>query len=198
MGCAASVDGATKKNAAPKMASVKESPANEVKKGAKSGKNDDEGGGRSVRWKVVPTAEQARDKYEADGTLTKSSDAGHLELRQLLEEPIAQNYIGTYAREVKAQESFMCWVDVQEFKSIPTDDYRRSKGLHIYHKYVKPGAVLQLGGLDESEAETYREMLELSREDSKLITKDFFDKIQMKCFLEMYQNVYLRFKKSPK
>jgi hypothetical protein len=155
--------------------------------------NDDEN-----VWKVVPTVAQARDKYEADGTLTKQHDDGHLELRQLLEEPMGQNYIGAFAKEVKTQESFMCWVDIQEFKFIPTDDYRRSKGLHIYHKYVKPGAILQLGSLESSEIDNYKELLELSKSDSKLITKDFYDQVQIKCFHDMFQNVYLKFKKSPK
>eukprot|EP01041_Mallomonas_annulata_P003194 gene3194-6305_t len=194
MGCSASVgqgNGAQKNSGSQvpgspskKISTVKENEADQDK--------------RSIRWKVVPTAEQARDRYEADGTLSKQSDAGHLELRQLLEEPMGQNYIGAFAKEVQAQESFMCWIDVQEFKSIPTDDYRRSKGLHIFHKYVKAGAVLQLGSLDPAEIDGYKELLEQSKEDSKLITKDFFDKVQTTCFLDMFQNVYVRFKKSPK
>eukprot|EP00607_Mallomonas_marina_P009580 CAMPEP_0182418880 /NCGR_PEP_ID=MMETSP1167-20130531/3258_1 /TAXON_ID=2988 /ORGANISM="Mallomonas Sp, Strain CCMP3275" /LENGTH=648 /DNA_ID=CAMNT_0024593337 /DNA_START=174 /DNA_END=2120 /DNA_ORIENTATION=- len=153
---------------------------------------------KSVRWKVVPTAEQARDKYEADGTLSKTSDPGHLELRQLLEEPMGQNYIGAYAKELQSQELFMCWVDVQEFKNIPTDSYRRSKGLHIYNKYIRTGAVLQLGYMDQQEEEHYKEILDQSKATGTPITKDFFDKIQSKCFSEMYTNVFVQFKKSPK
>ena len=161
-------------------------------------KSQDDNQGRSVRWKVMPSAVEAREKFEADGTLVKSNDAGHLELRTLLEEPMAQNYIGVFAKDNQAQESFMCWIDVQEFKSIPTDDYRRSKALHIYHKYIKSGAVLELGGIDEPEKESYKELLELSKEDSKILTTNFFDKVQQMCFFEMYNNVFLRFKQSPK
>mmetsp|Transcript_32448 Transcript_32448/g.33074 ORF Transcript_32448/g.33074 Transcript_32448/m.33074 type:complete len:652 (+) Transcript_32448:150-2105(+) len=192
MGCGASTSSDDDKiTPLAQATSKKEKP-----KSIRSGSDDSEK--KSVRWKVVPTATQARDKYEADGTLSKTSDGGHLELRQLLEEPMGQNYIGAFAKEVKAQEAFMCWIDIQEFKSIPTDDYRRSKGLHIYHKYIKAGAVLQIGGVDTSEVEGYKVALENSKEDSKLVQKDFFDKIQTQCFLEMYQNVYLRFKKSAK
>jgi len=165
-------------------------------KNKKSSQNAEEG--RSVRWKVMPSAEEARGKFEADGTLVRSNDAGHLELRTLLEEPMAQNYIGIFAKENQAQEAFMCWIDVQEFKSIPTDDYRRSKALHIFHKYIKSGAVLELGGIENVERDGYKEILDQSKEDAKLLTINMFDKVQQMCFFEMYENVFVRFKQSPK
>lgn len=160
-------------------------------------KSSKEDGGKSVRWKVVPTATQARDKYEADGTLTKASDVGQLEFRHLLEEPMAQTRILTFAKQLKCQEAFMCWIDCQEFKSIPTDDYRRSKGLHIYHKYVKIGAILQVGGLDADEVLEMKAILDRSKQDSKLVQHDFFNRIQQHCFVEVYENVFKRFKTSP-
>lgn len=42
------------------------------------------------------------------------------------------------------QESFYAWVDIQEFRGIPTADYRRGKSMHIYQKYIREGAVLQV------------------------------------------------------
>jgi len=171
-------------------------PKKKDKPVAKTAEQDDDGK-TNVRWKVVPTASQARDKYEADGTLQKSCDVGQLEFRHLLEEPMAQNRILNFAKQVKAQEAFMCWIDVQEFKSIPTDDYRRSKGLHIFHKYIKAGAVLQIGGLDADEVAEMKAILDRSKDDSKLIQLDFLNKIQMHCFTEVYENVFKRFKTSP-
>jgi hypothetical protein len=53
----------------------------------------------------------------------------------------------------------MCWIDCQEYKSIPTDDFRRSKALTIYHKYIKPGAVLQIGGIEQHEQEAIRDKI---------------------------------------
>lgn len=43
----------------------------------------------------------------------------------------------------------MCWIDIQEFKSIPdvTENYRISKALHIYNKYIKYSAPLRVGDL---------------------------------------------------
>lgn len=42
------------------------------------------------------------------------------------------------------QESFYAWVDIQEFREIPTADYRRGKSMHIYQKYIREGAVLEV------------------------------------------------------
>lgn len=42
------------------------------------------------------------------------------------------------------QESFYAWADIQEFRGIPTADYRRGKSMHIYQKYIREGAVLQV------------------------------------------------------
>lgn len=51
-----------------------------------------------------------------------------------------------------AQESFYAWVDIQEFREIPTADYRRGKSMHIYQKYIREGAVLQVCWTSVSEA----------------------------------------------
>jgi len=48
-----------------------------------------------------------------------------------------------------SQESFFSWIDIQEYRGIPTLDYRRSKLNHIFKKYIMQGAVLQLGFLEE-------------------------------------------------
>jgi serine/threonine protein kinase len=90
----------------------------------------------------------------------------------------------------------MCWIDIQEFKSIPTEDYRRSKALHIYHKYIKPNAVLQVGGLSEEEMNMYRDLIEKSKTTKELLTELFFNKVQLRCFKEIYQNIYVPFKSS--
>jgi serine/threonine protein kinase len=149
----------------------------------------------TVEWKLLPSSVEARKKFEADGTLSKNSDPGHLELRTMLDDPVAQPAIFKYAKQVvMAQDIFMCWVDIQEFKSIPTESYRRSKALHIYHKYIKPDAILVVGDIELSERERYKQELQLSKDDPSILTLHFYDKIQTRCFLGMYHNVYLPFK----
>ena len=145
----------------------------------------------------MQTSDEARQKFEADGTLSKNSDPEQLELRATLEDPLAQHVLGNFAKEMKNMDIFMCWIDIQEYKSIPTDDYRRSKALHIYHKYIKDDAVLQIGGIKQEETEHYKNMIEQSKADHGLLKPFFFDRIQLSCFNEMYHNVFLPFKNTP-
>ena len=63
----------------------------------------------------------------------------------------AQHAIGLESKKsTSTLNAFMAWVDIQEYRAIPTEDYRRSKALHIYLKYVKHNAVLKLHGISES------------------------------------------------
>lgn len=128
-------------------------------------------------WKVIPSAAEAKAKYESEGTLTKNMDTGHLELRTLLDDPMAQRVLGAYAKEALAFESFMFWIDVQEYKGIPTDDYRRSKASHIFQKYIKHGAVLEYGGVEDTDRDRYAEQLDAAKVDKSILTPDFFDQV---------------------
>ena len=75
-------------------------------------------------------------KYEADGTLPKVSEPELLELRALMDEPYAQSILGKYAKKKNSLDIFQCWIDIQEFKSIPTDDYRYVSSKHPFRLYI--------------------------------------------------------------
>ena len=92
-------------------------------------------------WRVFPTIEEVQSKYCQDPSLPKDLNPYQIELRTLLEEPQAQKLIGNYAREQKLMKYLMCWVDIQEFKTIPTDDYRRMKATNIFNKYLREQSV---------------------------------------------------------
>lgn len=148
----------------------------------------------SVVFKVLPSEEEARDKFEQDGTLLKNSDSGHLALRQMLDEPLSQNALGKFAAKIQVLDIFMCWIDIQEYKLIPTDSYRRSKALHIYHKYVKDDAALMVGVTSPQERQHLWTQLQNSRDFPALLSPQFYDSIQSKCFMQMYHHIYLPFK----
>jgi hypothetical protein len=57
------------------------------------------------KWKLMPSSEEARQKFEADGTLIKNSEPGHLELRAMLDDPIAEKTLGKFAKEKKSLEN---------------------------------------------------------------------------------------------
>jgi hypothetical protein len=84
----------------------------------------------------------------------------------MLDDPVAQPAIFKYAKQVvMAQDIFMCWVDIQEYKTIPTDAYLRSNALHIYHKCIKPDPILVVGDIELSERERYEQELDASKDD---------------------------------
>jgi hypothetical protein len=147
-----------------------------------------------MEWKVLPSSREARTKFEQDGTLTKESDPEQLELRTMLDDATSQNALGKYAKEIQALDVFMCWVDMQEFKSIPSETYRRTKALHIYHKYLKTDAVLHVGELTDIERDEYKRILDAAKENPLLIDSKFYDVLQNRCFLNMYHNIYMRYK----
>lgn len=149
-----------------------------------------------VEWRILPSSKEAREKFEADRTLTRNSEPGHLELRTMLDEAYPQSVIGKYAQEIQALDIFMCWVDIQEYKFIPTENYRRSKALHIYHKYIKPDSILQVGDIDPFEREKYKSDIDLAKDDPDKLTDKFYDKLQSRCFLAIYHNIYLPFKQT--
>jgi hypothetical protein len=150
----------------------------------------------TVVFKVLPSEKEARKKFEQDGTLLKNSDAGHLALRTMLDEPLSQNALGRFAAKIQVLDIFMCWIDIQEYKSIPTASYQRSKALHIYQKYIKEDAVLQIGVTTPAERAKFADDLKTSKDDPTILTPSFFDNIQSKCFLDMYHNIYLPFKQT--
>ena len=50
----------------------------------------------------------------------RDCDASHLELRAILDEPVAQRCIGKYAKQLNSLDVFMCWIDIQ----VRSFDYR--------------------------------------------------------------------------
>lgn len=142
-------------------------------------------------WKMLLSVDEAKEKFQNDGTLIGNIDAGHLELRILLDEPLGQQCIGEFAKSIHTSESFMCWIDLLEFKSIPSDaiQYRKSKAVHIFQKYIRAGAVSEFGGITDVDREKYRESLD----ESPALTSDFFDKLQTQCFEDIFENTWKRF-----
>lgn len=147
-------------------------------------------------WKVLPSVDEARLKFELDGTLPRDCTADHLELRVLLEEPVAQYMIGQYAKKIKAFNIFLCWIDIQTYKGIPTPDFRRSKALHIFHKYIKQGGVMEIGGVTEAMRDDYEQRTLLSKINPDVLSGDFFKELQIRCLIEINNNIYQRFRSS--
>ena len=149
--------------------------------------------GTPVKWKVKPSSSAARTLLADDSTSEKNT--GHLELRLMLEDPMAQNALGKFATGGN-EYYFMCWIDIQEYKTIPTDNYRRSKALHIHGKYLLAESNLYLAEVPKEEVTVLLIGLDMCKTDTSILTAEFFDNVQKLCFRHIYDNIYLPFKKT--
>ena len=138
-----------------------------------------------VTWKVMPSIAETRRIYEADESMPKNLDTLQIELRKLLDEPSAQVLLGKFSRDLKLTKYLMCWANIQEFKSIPTDDYRRMKAMNIYQKYIKFDAPQQIP-LEEGPSADYffekitrRGTVDEDEEDGvEQLERTLFDKVR--------------------
>ncbi len=91
------------------------------------------------QWKVLPSQQEARLSYLNDGTMVEESSVGLLELRALLDYPVAHPIILKYYTEMNMLnevEYLNCWVDIQEFKKTKFEKVLRDNALKLYSKYV--------------------------------------------------------------
>ncbi|GMH92645.1 hypothetical protein TL16_g12408 [Triparma laevis f. inornata] len=151
---------------------------------------------RQTVWKKQETKADIKARFIADGSLPADVSDEYVELRQILAEPVCQRYLGDFAKKQYSQEAFFGWIDIQEYRSIPTPDYRRSKLTHIYKKYIKADAILNLGSIDEEDAKLVLALVEKARTDKTALKTDTLDKIQHKIFMDMFKSTFIPFKGS--
>ena len=153
---------------------------------------------RVPKWRRVLSSDEARRKYELDGSLPQDSPSGLLELRGFLDDPMLMKHVGMFGKTRKSFDCFMCWVDVQEFKSIGhgSEDYRRSKALHVYQKYLKEGALLRMGNTEAEFAKSVEGLLDTAKKNKIDLSPNIFDKLQQHCLQAVYTDIFLPFKYS--
>lgn len=64
------------------------------------------------KWRVE------KKSFEADGTLVYDGNREYVQLRDMLDDPLGQKYLGKFVREHKCSHLFNSWVDIQEYKTI--------------------------------------------------------------------------------
>ena len=64
---------------------------------------------------------------------------------------------------------------------------------HIYLKYIKKGAILELTLLSDEDKENIHEMIDKSRQDKIALNSDLLDSIQQKIFVDLYKNTFMNF-----
>ena len=144
------------------------------------------------KWRRVLSSDDARKKYEMDGSLPVGAGSGLLELRGFLDDPILMKQIGMFGKDKKSFDHFMCWVDIQEFKSIGygAEGFRRSKGQHIFQKYLKEGAPLRINNIRLEYTQNIGDVLEKAKTNRIEVEINLFDKIQHFCLNSIYNGKY--------
>ena len=146
-------------------------------------------------WKQKMSESDAIALFESDGTLPKNSTRGQLELRALLAEPVSQPILGNYAKSNDGLNFFLCWIDIQEYKSIETGPYRLSKAVLIHKKYIETGSILHIE-LPDDEKDVIEASLELIKSDEVPIANTFYTETQKYCFENIYHLIFVPFKKT--
>jgi len=136
--------------------------------------------------------------FAKEGQLDYNQNPDYKALRAMLEDPIGQRYFGNFTKKQHTNENMFAWVDIHEYRDIPTKDYRRCCAVHIYQKYIKEGAVMALGFLTAKLKDPIIEALAKAKETkSASITVELFDAVFKLCFKEMVVQSFIRFKETP-
>jgi Regulator of G protein signaling domain len=167
--------------------------------------NEDKSKAPHSTWRIVPDARTLESKLASE--IGHDIQPGLVELRTVLEDPQGQTSLGQFAKQRQTHEAFFAWTEIQEFRAIPTADYRRGMAMHIYQKYVKDGAVQQSAkgsrssaaressGNDTTTAAAAAAAAAALDEDS--ISAHLFDKVQSTVLSDMYFNTFVPFKATP-
>lgn len=109
-----------------------------------------------------------------DPMLPLIKDVSHIELFDLLQEPVAQTALGNYANTIERDHVLMCWAEIQQFKGEAAPTLRSLQAVEIYENYVKAGSPMRLREVSEILDDTYRKLLEpqLSRADRQRVQSD--------------------------
>jgi hypothetical protein len=167
-----------------------------------------------------------RRELRLDPSLPPLQDKGHIQLYDILQEPVTQKAIGKFATSKNNEHLLMCWAEIEEFKEEVIERLRQHMMREIYAVYIKPGSSMQIVGLSQDFVDTCTPTVSTNvssngsqpTSDSdisffaevtsnlhifrlKLITANFifvltFLQLQFVCFLKIYEDIYIDFSSS--
>jgi len=140
---------------------------------------------------------EERSEFERTGKVDYNEDELVFDLRTMLDDPMGQKALAAAANKYLNKENLFCWVDIHEYHSIPTNDFRRGTAVRIWNKYIKESAPMLVGGIPQEEIEHVRSEVTEARTNRKLLGKDLFDAIGAICFKELFNGTYLPFRRTP-
>ena len=150
-------------------------------------------------WRLLMTSDEARKKFENDGSLPPSSPSSLLELRGFLDDPMLLKELAVFGKRREGFGAFMCWIDIQEFKTISSnsEDLRRSKANHIFTKYINESATVPLKHIEDNIIITISSKLSAAKQSKLPLPNNLYDVIQQQCLAEICEHIFNPFKHSP-
>ena len=106
---------------------------------------------------------EEREEFERSGKIDYNEDELIFDLRSMLDDPMGQKALAVAANKYLNKENLFCWVDIHEYHSIPTNDFRRGTAVRIWNKYIKEKAPMLVGGIPEVEMMRVRGEVEEAR-----------------------------------
>lgn len=146
-------------------------------------------------WNKLYSAENARNKFHADGSIPAGSSDSMYELRFFMDDGELLTNLLTFASQLGEGYSkvVVCWVDIETYKSLGTDDsdLQRWTALYLCEKYIDK----RFNPLPEDDFSINKdpidECFEVADEDLNVaLPIGLFDELQMKCLLCIFNKVY--------
>lgn len=131
---------------------------------------DDDLDNESSLWRIVK-----RGSRVIDPLLPLLVDTDHINLFDLLKEPIAQKALGAFASRISRDYVLMCWAEIEEYKGGGTWDVQKARAVDIYENYVKIGSQTRLLKISDEQEEKLRVVLSLEN-PSRTSGKDALDR----------------------
>ncbi|CAM9605987.1 unnamed protein product, partial [Laminaria digitata] len=117
----------------------------------------------------------------------------YVELMFMLDSPNGQNFLGRFSAEIGTQNVLFSWSDIQEFRAIPTDDYRYTKAKQIFGKYLRSGPT-QLDFISKQLISDMHDCIEQASTDKAILGLDLFLEVQKACFKQIFDKTFMRLK----
>ena len=143
----------------------------------------------SRKWRVVPTEDEAKVAFSAEGTLSVSSSTLQVELRTLLDYPLAIKSLSNFISDSApgSQAVLDGWCEIQNYNSLPDVydiSYRIELALTIQEKYTRDY-------MDEAEQADIS--CHIAKGDH-ISLKGLFKGLQTRLFEKLHQDVFLPFR----
>ena len=145
----------------------------------------------SREWVKLPTEGQAKDNIgKSDGSMVDVSVESQVQLRALLDYPIAQQYMrdSCLMQADILQLVFSGWFDIKTFKAMPKSTARSDLAVSIAKKYVDGNVII-------NPMEQQRIDIELCSPTP--VSLNLFDTVHSEFFQHIHNNFFMVFRRSP-